>query len=294
MISLRLKIKTHTIAVFLGILFSVFGSTAVDAGTYIGTHGDIHSKDTVAIDIILDTEGKTLNALEGTISLSGAGFIVKDISVAGSSLTIWPRKPSLSDDGSLVTFTGGTPVGVNDSHVPLFTLFVQTASPGNLTVTHASVVGYLNDGLGTKVTFKQHSNTVPVLAEADEPFDAQAAIILSDNQPPEPFTIEILQDPTVYAGMKYASFETTDKRSGVGYYEIVEGSNAPVRVGTTYVLQNQSKIESLTVRAFDKAGNIRTETYSGTGGFPWLVLAIIIPVLALAVIFRRKIRALFA
>lgn len=282
-----------SIVTITGVIFGVFclilNTPITYAGTYVGTHGDFHSRDIVAIDILLDTEGKTLNAVEGSVSLNGAGYIVKDISVAGSELTIWPRKPSLSTDGTMVTFIGGNPAGLNDGRAQLFTLFVQLGNPGDLTVSYSSVFGYLNDGLGTKVPFKEHSNTIRVLGALKEPLDAQVATVSSDNQPPEPFSVEVLQDPTQNAGMKYAAFETTDKKSGIAYYEVVEGSREAVRSGTNYVLQNQSKNERLVVRAFDKAGNVRVSIYKDAQGFNWVLIAVFAVCLVVIFFLRKKI-----
>ncbi len=279
-------------SLLLGVVFVFLNISSVYAGTYVSTHGDIHSKDVVAIDIILDTEGRTLNAVEGTVSLSGTNFIVKDISVAGSALTLWPRKPSLSNDGAVVSFIGGTPMGLNDAHAHLFTLFVQVGAPGTMTVSHSSVAGYMNDGLGTKVVYKEHTNQIPVLVALDAPIDAQATVVSSDNQLPEPFSIEILQDPNENAGMKYAYFETTDKRSGIAYYEVIEGTREPVRSGTSYVLQNQSKNEPLIVLAYDKAGNIRIATHGMNRGITRILVAVGALILILLIVFRKKIRAL--
>ncbi len=294
MILLNTKKSIGTItAIFFSFVCMFLCVSLAHAGTYVDTHGDIHSKDTIAIDILLDTEGKTLNTIEGTLGLKGAGFIVKDISVAGSELTIWPRKPSLSPDGSTVTFIGGNPSGINDGRAQLFTLFVHLGNPGVLTISHFSVFGYLSDGLGTKVTFKEHSNPISVLNALEKPFDAQFAVVSADNQPPEPFSVEILQDQTQNSGMKYAFFETTDKKSGIAYYEVVEGSREAVRSGTNYVLQNQSKEERLIVRAFDKAGNVRVSTYEDGQRFGWGWIAVIVVCIVILFLLRKRIFIFF-
>ena len=290
MILLNAKKNIVTIATIFFSFVCMFSCVSLaHAGTYVGTHGDIHSKDTIAVDILLDTEGKTLNTIEGTLGLKGAGFTVKDISVAGSELTIWPRKPSLSSDGTTVTFIGGNPSGLNDGRAQLFTLFVHLGNPGTLTISHFSVFGYLSDGLGTKVTFKEHSNLITVLSALEKPFDAQFAVVSADNQPPEPFSIEILQDQTQNSGMKYAFFETTDKKSGIAYYEVVEGTRESVRSGTNYVLQNQSKEERLVVRAFDKAGNVRVSTYEDSQWFNWTLVVVIAVCVVTLFLLRKRI-----
>lgn len=289
----RIRVLIAMLALVLGVL----GAPVAHANVYLSSRGDVHHKDVFAVDVFIDTEGRTLNAVEGSVILNDAatrGFIVKDISVAGSALSVWPRKPSLSSDGESVSFIGGTPSGLNDSKALLFTLFLQAGVAGPFSLQYSGITGYLNDGLGTKVSYKDHSATVQVLPALASPLDALSSVVSSDNQPPATFGIELLQDASQNAGMKYLSFETTDDRSGIAYYEVIEGSRAPVRSGTSYVLQNQTGHETIVVRAVDKAGNVRTEIYSRNGGFPWVLVTAIGVVAVLVIIFRRKIAALFA
>ncbi|OGZ17544.1 MAG: hypothetical protein A2Z78_02020 [Candidatus Nealsonbacteria bacterium RBG_13_36_15] len=76
-----------------------------------------------------------------------------------------------------------------------------------------------------------------------------------DATPPEKFTIEIGQDPSVFEGKYFLGFSTTDKISGIDYYEVKEGKEDFKKAEIPYLLKDQSLKSRILVRAVDKAGN---------------------------------------
>jgi hypothetical protein len=102
--------------------------------------------------------------------------------------------------------------------------------------------------------------------------DSWSTDLLKDKTPPEPFTILLGQEGSVFDGKKFISFSTTDKQSDVEYYEVKEGSLPAIRTGNTYVLQNQNKIQKITVLAYDSAGNVRKEVYNESSKIPYYII----------------------
>lgn len=72
---------------------------------------------------------------------------------------------------------------------------------------------------------------------------------------PEAFGLEIAKDPSIFEGKYFLSFATTDKTSGLDYYEIKEGKRELKRVTSPYLLEEQKLGKKIMVRAYDKAGN---------------------------------------
>ena len=286
--------KTTLFLIFTALFFSV--SISAHAAVSIQTEGTIKSKDTFIVNVLLNTEGKVINAIEGTLSIRddvGGDFQIKELSVAGSAFTIWPRKPSLNTTGNSISFTGGVVSGVSDTNALLFSIIIQVNKPGPLYVSSTDVVGYLNDGLGTSVSFKKTSNTITVLPSDTVATDAWKNIIAGDNIPPEKFTVLLGQDPSMFDGMQFLSFQTTDADSGVDFYDVKEGGYEYVRTGTTYVLQNQDKVKNIIIRAHDKAGNIQIATYGMyTGGINWKSIIITV-LIASAIFYCKRIIRLF-
>jgi hypothetical protein len=127
-------------------------------------------------------------------------------------------------------------------------------------------IGYLNDGKGTPVSVSKQALTISVAkpVKGSLPKDNWQDLLVADNTPPEPFVINLYQDPETNDGQKFIDFYATDNQTGVAYYEVLEGDLAPVRSGSPYILQNQLAPLPLkiSVIAHDKAGNLRTVAYT--------------------------------
>ncbi len=251
--------------------------------------------DTAPISVYLNTNGATINVVDGSITLPGnAVFTMRDIDLAGSALTLWPRTPSLSADGKTLTFVGGVPHGISTSHGLLFTLYVTARTHGAATIAPSKTLAYLNDGQGTalSVTGRPLALVVHPAVAGVPPHDAWQALIAQDSTPPAPFTILPGQDPSLFAGQQYLFFQTSDNGSGVDHYEVAEGAAAPVRSGTTYVLQHQNTPETITVYAYNKAGLAQTSTYQigGSSNTAWTVgaWALLLLILAVGVCYLRR------
>ena len=270
------------------------GVKSVDAAAFVSARASIHAQDTFALDVFLDTEGSSLNAVGGTLKFGGdTNMTVTDIQVAGSALNVWPRKPSLDDDGKTITFTGGTTQVVSGTRVPLFTIFGTSKKQGSITVASLATEGYASDGSAKKIAFPDGTMTIPVAPAAAIESNALVDTLHKDKTAPESFTIELLHDSLLYNGMQFLSFETTDSQSGIAYYEVQEGSLEPVRSGSTYVLQDQKTIHKITVKAFDLAGNVRVETFNEEKEMLPIVLGSVVVLLAVLALLRKQIVRLY-
>ena len=119
-----------------------------------------------------------------------------------------------------------------------------------------------------------------------EPISYRAMI---DVTPPEEFTLEISQEPTIFEGKYFLSFATTDKTSGIDYYEIREGKVDWKIAESPYLLENQSLKSIIRVRAVDKAGNERiAEIEPLKKPFPyWIIFIIIICLVIIGWIIKK-------
>lgn len=247
--------------------------------------------DTAVVRVYLDSDVDKLNAVdgelivsEGTTHLSGT-----EISVVQSALSMWAKSPTVSADKTRVTFTGGTPGGITTAHALLLTLIVKPTHVGSLSVTAMNVTAYKNDGKGTAVpvSVRPFSFTVAPHVPGTPQRDEWKDTVGVDTTAPEPFTIAFGSDPSVFDGKKFITYQTTDSQSGIDHYEVQEGNRSPVTANAPYVLIEQSASESITVFAYDKAGNVQTATYTtGTSVpsyLPWIIT--LIGILLAAVVF---------
>lgn len=85
-------------------------------------------------------------------------------------------------------------------------------------------------------------------------------LAMRDTVSPEPFKIQLGQEPDAFGGNRFLSFVTTDNTSGVDHYEI-RGIDAEwVRGESPYVLADDFLAGAIQVKAADKAGNERVES----------------------------------
>lgn len=217
--------------------------------------------DAVVVDVRLNTEGKQLNAVEGVVHVQGGIAKISDISLGGSVLTIWPRPPvaQTTAEGIDILFTGGVPGGFTESDALLFKVIVTPEKPGKIVLQPEQVVSYENDGQGSKVLASTSSFTLTVAEGGGTNTNSWEQTVTSDAVPPEPFTISLGQDNSVYDNKKFISFNTTDTESGVDHYEVVEDARPPVRAESPYVLRDQHA-RRVAVTAYDKAGNAQLST----------------------------------
>ena len=99
-----------------------------------------------------------------------------------------------------------------------------------------------------------------------------------DVTPPEEFTLEISQEPTVFEGKYFLSFATTDKTSGIDHYEVREGKGDWKIAESSYLLEDQSLKSIIRVKAVDGAGNERIAEYlPSRKPFPyWIIILILV------------------
>jgi hypothetical protein len=246
--------------------------------------GTVSTGDTIVVKAYLDTDAAPVNALDGSIDLSGSAFSVKTISLADSTLSLWPTTPALSSDGKSINFTGGLPGGFTGTHLLLFSMVLNATSAGSESFTPTDSHLYLNDGKGTATPVSGTALSIAVTPAqpGSTPNNEWQATLSSDTTPPAPFTISEGQDPSVNDGKKYIFFQTTDTQSGVDHYTVQEGNAAPVPSSMTYVLQDQTTPVTVIVSAYDKAGNVRTSTFTTTAVSTTPNIPLMVPILLLA------------
>lgn len=255
----------------------------------------ISAGNTAVINLLLNTEGETLNSIDGELSFSTntAEFNIKDINVGPSDFRIWLNPPTLSADKKTISFVGGVPGGIKSSGAKIFSIAIEGVKPGDITINFTKTLVYKNDGKGTSLIASFTPSVISIVPENLNTIkkDEWSEIIKNDTEPPNEFIIELGSDPSVFDGKKFISFQANDDHSGIDYYEVTEGNLEPVRTNSPYVLMNQDENERIKVTAFDKNGNSRVSIYE-KNIFPlkylFGLLAVVIIVLISYLIYNKK------
>ena len=141
----------------------------------------------------------------------------------------------------------------------------------------------LNDSLGTpaKLTIKGAVFTIlPGIPEI--PKKEWQEELEKDTIPPEPFEIEIHRTPEIFEGKYFITFFTSDKQTGLDYFEVKEGKRNWEKAESPYLLEDQDLKSIIKVKAVDKAGNERLAEYippkkiTWKDWLPWLILILIV------------------
>lgn len=240
------------------------------------------------VNVYLDTEGDSINAVEGDISFKPNVLEVVAIKDGNSSVNFWINKPGLVAKDK-INFSGVTPGGVRGQDRLLFSIVFKPIKSGESNVDIGDVVLLKNDGLGTKASTKVVGLSIKVVPSTGGPATNEAVI---DDREPETFLPVIGRNSEIYEGKNFLVFSTQDKESGIEYYEVKEGIFGEyTRAISPFVLNNQKLDKKIYVKAVDLNGNARVVSIKPENYKVWYkrseILGIIILVI-LVVFYNRK------
>lgn len=226
------------------------------AKIYFGESAKIENK--VIIPIYIDTEGELLNAFEIKIKFSD-NLIFRESQNAGSIINFWLEKPHIQNNH--LQFSGVSIGGYIGKKGLLADLIFETTEDKFFIEILPSSKVLLNDGLGTETKLKTESKVFEI-----EKLKYQT--LIEDKFPPESFNIYLNRDKEIFNNKYYIVFQTTDKQSGIAYYEIAEKQSLTkpdlkdlnfIKAESPYILKDQTLRSYIFVKAVDKFGNEKIE-----------------------------------
>lgn len=251
-----------------------FASRAEAASfSFVTSSSLVHEGEEIAVDIVVDPEGQNVNTVSATIDLpSNLTFIDSDDS--SSVIGLWVDQPTYNPATDTFSLSGIVPggfsglidpfsTGVHKSGGTILRLYFKGATPDVGTFSFAAADAYLNDALGTEAQVA----TKPLSIVVDDLLGESTLASSTDTDPPLPFTPVLERDLLLYDGKYVLIFNTKDKVSGISHYEVKEGNGPWVIATSPYVLEDQTVSGDITVKAFDRAGNVQTEIVPGLRHF---------------------------
>ena len=140
-----------SLVIYFFVFFVFAQKTAAATLYFLPSAGEAVDEDSLVVEVRLDTEGETVNVLEGAVVYPAGNVEILDISDGGSLLSLWPQKP-IAKDGR-IDFIGGAPGGYKGDGKLFSIIFKpkETSSLSKITLTwDAASKILLNDGLGTE------------------------------------------------------------------------------------------------------------------------------------------------
>ena len=246
------------------------------------------------VDLMLDTEGEIINAIEGEIAFPKELLEIKEIRDGDSIINLWVERPSIKSTDRVV-FSGIIPTGFAGVLSPyyegerpgkIFSLIFISKSEGEGTVALKEGKVLLHDGLGTPAKVEIFNFQFSI-SEDVSGFEFQ---VPEDTDLPEDFKPEIAQNSDMFEGKYFLVFATQDKGSGIDHYEVCEGKGKCVTAESPYLLQNQDLDEKIVVKAVDKSDNERIAVIEPRYPMKWYEIWWIWVIIVLASVIFYSVR----
>lgn len=216
----------------------------------------------IHVDVVLDTQGEDINAIQGRILFPADLFTLQSISDGASPVTFWVDSPSEIASG-VILFSGIVPGGFTGTANSVVSLVLDPIASGKGTIRVASATLLRNDGKGSSIALTTTNRSVAISSS----HYSGPSLLAVDTFPPEPFTPVVAHDQDIYGGQYFLVFGTADKGSGIDHYDVVEvpagraldNATAWQTAESPYLLHDQSLSNDVYVRAVDRMGNAIVE-----------------------------------
>ncbi len=253
----------------------------------------LHVGDIFTVDLIASSEGQIFNAVEVEVLFPVELLEYVSNDDGESVINLWIDKPRYHDL-NLISFSGITPGGFSGTEIKLmsFTFKVVKVGQGNIEINQANLL--VHDGLGTPAAVTKQNLHIAVSEGASD-----IVVNTFDDERPEAFMPEIIQDTDVFSGAYTLIFATEDKGSGLDHYEVKEGWFSLYHEATSpYRLENQTLDKKIFIKAVDGLQNERVEILYPQNWKPWyqytpLTVSILILCVLIFLISGRFVHSLF-
>lgn len=258
--------------------FSLYGATV----SFVSPANTFSLQEEFLLTVDIDTEGVSLNALEGELVYPKDLLELKEIRDGDSVINFWVERPSLKEDK--LKFSGIIPGGYVSPKGHIFTLIFRTKAEGKGGIELQNAFAIENNQEVTQIKVKAKEFTF-VISPTSAEEKSVASIV--DNDPPEKFDVSILSAEDIYDGKAFLVFASQDKGSGLNHYEVKEGLfSAYTKAESPYLLEDQNLDKKIFVKAVDNNGNERVTAAYPEHYKPWYKnYASLLIVMLLAVTF---------
>lgn len=161
-------LKAYKLVIVLCIFFGAFSADAatlrLNPSTGVYTVGN-----TFVASVLLNTEGKSVNAADGQLSFNPRELQVVAVSRSTSIFNLWTEEPTYSNSAGTVSFGGGSPSGYKGASGSIVTVTFRPLGAGTPKVNFKSGSVLAADGLGTNVLTSMNGGAYTISAASANP-----------------------------------------------------------------------------------------------------------------------------
>lgn len=281
-----------TTLTFLLLFFWCVPTLSFSAGLFFETETiEFTQGDEFLASIFLNTEGESINAVEGKVSFPPQLLEMREVRDGNSVVNFWVERPKMGQITN-ISFSGIIPGGYQRPKGFLFSVVFRAKESGKGAIEIKDARILLNDSDGTKATLK--ISPLQFSISPSGTLTKRQATSIVDSHPPEDFHADIARDPELFKGQWFIVFATQDKVSGMDHYEVCEGIKTLCIVAESpYLLSNQKLDKKIFVKAVDKSGNEKVDVVYPANWHPWYVNNWIVGILILSILLVPTIRRKF-
>jgi hypothetical protein len=174
--------RNKLIVLLIGILgclfFSVQNANAADL-YFKPSSGSFSIGETVNINVMVDTKGVSINAVEATILFPKDSMEVVSVSKEGSIFSMWVDEPTFSNTNGTIYFDGGVPnPGFTGSAGKIISITFRAKKSGSTSLQFSPAYVYANDGSGTDVL--ENKGVTSIAIKEKESISQQIQSSISD------------------------------------------------------------------------------------------------------------------
>ncbi len=200
---------TRAVAVF-GLLIALYlgvpsNADAASLGLSPST-GVYTANGTFTARVIVNTDGKSVNAAEGTLSFNPRELSVVSVNRSGSIFNLWVTEPTFSNSAGTISFSGGLPSGYTGSAGTIMNVTFRAAGAGTARVNFKNGSVLANDGRGTNILTTMNGGNYTIQAQATTPVPEEIEYVAPANTPAAPqVTSSTHPDQAAWHQMKEAT-----------------------------------------------------------------------------------------
>jgi hypothetical protein len=140
------------IVLFFIIPVFLFGSRAEAASLYLSPKSGIYNiEGTFSIKVMVDTEGKIINAADATLKFNPQELTVIDISKTNSIFNFWTTEPNFNNSDGLIDFAGGKTSSFTGEDGNIISITFKALSNVTAEVTFKAGAVLASDGKATNI-----------------------------------------------------------------------------------------------------------------------------------------------
>ena len=160
-------------------VFAASLSISPNTGVYV-------SGKTFTVKVVINTDGKSVNAAEGSLKFNPQEMTVVSIDKSSSIFNLWVNEPTFSNSAGTISFSGGMPSGYKGASGNIFNITFRTTSAGTgkLSFMDGSVLA--NDGMGTNILSGMSGANFTIQAPSSEPTPEVIEYVAPANTPGAP------------------------------------------------------------------------------------------------------------